>query len=277
MPAASVPTVDAAPSDDLGLLIDAAERAAEIALGHWKRDHKVWDKPGDEGPVTEADYAVDTFLREWLRAARPGYGWMSEETEDSAEDRAPETLFIVDPIDGTRAFTGGQETWAHSLAVVHRGTPVAGVVFLPAQGTSGLLYSAAAGQGARCNGKAIAVADPQPLDASDMLVTRPNLEPRLWRGAPPRLTRHFRPSLAYRLALVAEGRFDGMLTLRDSWDWDVAAGALVAAEAGAVVTDRTGATLAFNQPSRKSAGVVAAPGALHGEIVERLAPGARTG
>jgi len=261
-----------APRDDLALLVAAARTAGEIALGHWRQAPKVWEKDGDEGPVTEADYAVDAALRERLQGARPGYGWMSEETPDSAADRARRTLFIVDPIDGTRAFVKGEAAWAHALAVVTDGVPVAAVVHLPAKGR---LYAAATGAGATLNGVRICAAAPPGLDGAQMLVTRPNLAPHLWRRPAPGLTRHFRPSLAYRLALVAEGRFDGMLTLRDSWDWDVAAGALIAGEAGVRVTDRAGGELRFNAPGRKTAGVVAAPEPLHGETLARLAPGAR--
>jgi len=259
---------------DLDLLIEASRGAAEIALHHWGRDPLTWEKPGDEGPVTEADIAVDTYLREMLTAARPGYGWMSEETPDDLAARAARTLFIVDPIDGTRAYAKGEETWAHALTVVQDGVPVAGVVHLPAKER---LYAGARGHGATCNGVPLTARSvTTDLDRADMLVTRPNLAPDLWQGAPPGLTRHFRPSLAYRLALVAEGRFDGMITLRDSWDWDVAAGALLALEAGAMVTDRTGAPLRFNACGRKTAGVIAAPAALHAEALRRLSPGAFT-
>jgi len=267
----SVPGPDVAA--DLALLIEAAEGAAEIALGHWRRDPKVWHKPADEGPVTEADLAVDAYLKERLRAERPGYGWMSEETPDDRGARRGETLFIVDPIDGTRAYARGEPIWAHALAVVHAGRPVAAVVHLPAQETR---YAAAAGQGATRDGVPISAAAAAPgLDAAEMLVTRQNLAPELWRGPVPALTRHFRPSLAYRIALVAEGRFHGMLTLRDSWEWDVAAGALIAEEAGARVTDRSGRPLRFNAAGRKTAGILAAPPALHAEALGRLAPHAR--
>ncbi|MEM0934499.1 MAG: 3'(2'),5'-bisphosphate nucleotidase CysQ [Pseudomonadota bacterium] len=257
------------------MLLDAAEAAAAIALGHWRKDPKTWDKPDDAGPVTEADLAVDAFLRDTLRAARPDYGWMSEETADDPEDRQAETLFIVDPIDGTRAFARGERTWAHALAVVRQGIPVAGVVSLPARQ---LCYAAARGRGATLNGAPIAArAEPNALDAADMLVTRPNLAPSLWQGGAPNITRHFRPSLAYRLALVAQGRFDGMLTLRDSWDWDVAAGALLVTEAGGAISDRAGRALRFNTAERKAPGVIAAPARLHVDILERLRPGAWTG
>jgi len=262
------------PRADLALLIAAATEAGRIAMRHWRADPETWEKPDGAGPVTEADLAVDAALAAQLRAARPGYGWMSEETPDDPADRAGRTLFVIDPIDGTRAYAAGEEAWAVAIAVVRDGVPVAGVVHMPAKG--GRVYAAAAGLGALRDGAPIAARAQAPaLDAAHMLVTKPNLAPGLWRGPVPRVTRHFRPSLAYRLALVAEGRFDGMLTLRDAWAWDVAAGALIAAEAGATVTDRLGGVLRFDLPGRKTAGVLAAPPGLHAETCARLAPDAR--
>ena len=98
------------------------------------------------------------------------------------------------------------------------------------------------------------------------------MQDRFWHaGAAPGFERHFRPSLAYRLSLVAEGRFDGMLTLRATWEWDIAAGALIVSEAGAIVTDRKGQTLTFNSPARQTAGVVAGGIRVHRDIVGALA------
>ena len=84
------------------------------------------------------------------------------------------------------------------------------------------------------------------------------------------MKRSFRASLAYRLCLVAEGRYDAMLTLRPAWEWDIAAGALIAAQAGAVVTDRHGAGLAFNRPHPQAEGVVCAAPAVHPGLIGRL-------
>ena len=266
------PRVDAAA--DLALLVEASREAAEIALGFWRQGPKTWEKPGDEGPVSEADLAVDAHLRGRLTAARPDYGWISEETAEDGRALGCRAAFVVDPIDGTRAFLRGEETWAHALAVVVDGAPVAGVVHLPAKGDR--LYAARSGGGAQRDGAAIRARGATPgLEDAALLVTKQNTAPGLWRRPVPALNRHFRPSMAYRLALVAEGRYDGMLTLRDAWEWDIAAGVLIAAEAGARVSDRTGGALAFNAPGRKAAGVVAAPATLHAEIVARLAPGAR--
>ncbi|HHS88802.1 MAG TPA: 3'(2'),5'-bisphosphate nucleotidase CysQ, partial [Rhodobacteraceae bacterium] len=91
-----------------------------------------------------------------------------------------------------------------------------------------------------------------------------------WPGGVPPVKRQFRPSLAYRLSLVAEGRFDAMLTLRDTWEWDVAAGSLIAGEAGATVTDQHGKPLAFNHEQPKLPGLLAAPEAIHSALLRHL-------
>jgi myo-inositol-1(or 4)-monophosphatase len=255
------------PESDLDLLLSAALDAAEIACRHWRNSPKVWEK-GVDGPVSEADYEVDAFLREHLRAARPDYGWLSEETPDVPGQRAASRVFIVDPIDGTRAYIGGEATWAHSLAVVEDGRPVAAVVHLPVRKKT---YAAALGHGATLNGAALEASDRIEVAGSTFLAARTSFEPQHWKGAVPQVDRAFRPSLAYRLALVGEGRFDGMLTLRPTWEWDVAAGALIATEAGATVTDRRGHPLVFNNPDPRLDGVLAAGRVLHAEVTARMA------
>lgn len=257
------------PDPDLALLQDAAAAAGEIALRHFGRSPEVREKPGGLGPVTIADLEVDRMLRAELLAARPGYGWLSEESEDGPERMEAERVFVIDPIDGTRAFVSGQKSWAHSLAVVERGRAVAGVVRLPALGR---VYAAAEGAGARRNGALIAASGRAELDSATVLANAAHLDPRHWTGAAPRLERHMRPSLAYRLCLAAEGRFDAMLTFRPCWEWDVAAGDVIAREAGARVTTREGAPLRYNSRHPQVPGLVAAGPALHRALLERLAP-----
>ena len=115
------------PERDLALLTDAAREAGLIALRYWRRNPQVWDKGGEHGPVTEADLAVNDMLKARLLAARPDHGWLSEETPDDPARLSRECVFIIDPIDGTRAFIAGEDTFAVSLAVVEQGIPVAGV------------------------------------------------------------------------------------------------------------------------------------------------------
>ncbi|MDJ0825005.1 MAG: 3'(2'),5'-bisphosphate nucleotidase CysQ [Rhodobacter sp.] len=254
------------PATDLPLLIDAARKGAEIALKYWRTDQRIDHKDGGS-PVSEGDYATDAYLRETLTAARPGYGWLSEETPDDRSRLTRDTVFIVDPIDGTRAYVDHQPTWALSLAVVHQGQPTAGVVYLPARDK---LYSAAKDQGARLNGTPIRTGTRVDPDGATILAPKPSLDPRWWARSVPKVQRHWRPSLAYRFCLVAEGRFDIMLTLKDAWEWDVAAGAVIAEEAGATVTDRDGARLELNRETPKSAGILVAPPGLHKKLASRL-------
>ena len=255
------------PGSDLDLLIEAARAAGEIAARHFGQGPETWDKGGGHGPVTEADLEIDRMLRAELTAARPDYGWLSEETPDSAARLTAERLFIVDPIDGTRAFIDGQRSFAHSLAVVERGRTIAGAVYLPMRD---LLYAAAAGDGATLNGAPISASTRDRLGGADVLAARPQMEPRLWPGGVPPVIRHHRPSLAYRMCLVAEGRFDAMVTLRDSWEWDIAAGSLIVAEAGGAATDRTGTAFAFNSERARQAGVLAGGPVVHAGLLARL-------
>ncbi|MFD0982071.1 inositol monophosphatase family protein [Tropicimonas aquimaris] len=256
------------PGSDLRLLLDAAVAAGEIACRHFHTDHAVWEKDAGQGPVTEADLEVDRMLRARLTGARPDYGWMSEESEDEPGSRlARPCTFVVDPIDGTRAFTEGHRTWAHSLAVVAAGQVTAAVVYLPMLQR---LFTAERGGGARLNDRPLHASQRERLMGADILAAHPTLEAAHWPGGLPPVTRHFRSSLAYRLSLVGQGRFDAMLTLRDSWEWDIAAGSLIAEEAGARVSDRTGRPLVFNSLRRQASGVVCASPGVHGEMIERL-------
>lgn len=255
------------PGPDLQLLLDAATRAGDIAMRHFKKEPKTWDKPGDAGPVTQADLEVDEALRHMLCTARPGYGWLSEETEDSPDRLSRNTVFIVDPIDGTRSFISGHGDFSHALSVVRDGQPVAAVVYLPARD---LIYAAEVGRGATLNGKPIQVTDQTELQKARILAAKPQMSPDLWAKGPPPIDRHFRSSLAFRLSLVGQGRFDGMFTLRPSWEWDIAAGALIAAEAGARVTDGKAGPLRFNSAAAKTDGIMAANPDLHAGLAAYL-------
>lgn len=256
-------------ASDLALLAEAARGAGEIAKRHFKTGVKVWDKGDGQGPVTEADLEVNDYLLATLNTARPDYGWLSEESDPLADlSRVAKPLtFVIDPIDGTRAFIDGQPGFAHALAVVRDGQPVAAVVYLP---MLDLTYAAALGGGATLNGARIAASVRPAATGAKVLAARPTFEPKQWPGGMPLLERHFRPSLAWRLSLVAEGRFDAMLTLRDAWDWDIASAALIATEAGAKVTDRRGGLLRFNGASANNPGVVAAGPDLHRALISGL-------
>lgn len=253
------------PEDDLTLLVDAAQRAGVIAKQFFGKDPAVFDK-GAEGPVTEADLAIDKMLHERLLEARPDYGWLSEETEDNAARLTSEHVFICDPIDGTRAFIEGGKSFAHSLAVARHGVITAAAVFLPMHDK---LYTAHMGGGSLMNGAPLQVTKNATLAEATALTTKANMQPHHWVGDVPAIGKAYRPSLAYRMSLVGEGRFDAMMTFRPTWEWDIAAGALVISEAGGVVTDGFGQPLRFNGPSAQVDGVLTGGAAVHRALLER--------
>lgn len=257
------------PDRDLQLLLDAAEEAGRIATRFTGGAAETWHKPDGAGPVTEADLAVNEMLESTLLAERPDYGWLSEESHDNPERLNAKRSFIIDPIDGTRSFIEGSDTWAHSLAIAEDGEVVAAVVYLPKRDK---LYAASKGQGATLNGVPIHATAQPALGEAKVLAARPVMHSDLWRNKAPDFKLGYRPSLAYRLALVAQGRFDAMLTLRPTWEWDIAAGDLILREAGAAVSDRMSQTLQFNKADPRLNGVVAGGAALQRQICDALAP-----
>lgn len=256
------------PAADLPLLIDAVRMAGRVATSFVGKSAKRWDKADGAGPVTEADLAVNDMLKQQLLLARPDYGWLSEETEDGVKRLEHERVFIVDPIDGTRSFTEGANTWAHAIAVAEHGQITSAVVYLPLRG---LLYSAALGHGAHLNGASIQASGVSAFEDSTILAAKPAIAGPTWRsGTCPPFKCAYRPSLAYRLGLVAEARFDAMLTLRPSWEWDIAAGALIIAEAGGTITNQRGAPLRFNNADPRLDGIVAGGTSIHAALMDAL-------
>ncbi|WP_371155653.1 3'(2'),5'-bisphosphate nucleotidase CysQ [Jannaschia sp. 2305UL9-9] len=261
-----MPAADAAADRDL--LIDAAREAGCIARRHFGQGPEVWDKGDGQGPVTAADLEIDAMLREMLMAARPDYGWLSEESADTPFRHGPRRTFIVDPIDGTRAFIAGEDSFSHSLAIVDDGEPFAAAVHLPMKDR---LYAAARDLGATRDGAPITPSGRIDLTGAVVLGARPNFDARHWKGGSPPVEQRFISSLAFRMALAAEGAFDAMITLRDAWEWDIAAGALLVTEAGGLAQTRRGGDLRFNNAHPQVDGVVAGTAAVQSALIQRLA------
>ncbi|MEL6952591.1 MAG: 3'(2'),5'-bisphosphate nucleotidase CysQ [Pseudomonadota bacterium] len=251
---------------DLDILIEAARRAGEIATRHREKGIRSWEKPDDAGPLTDADLEIDAMLKETLTKARPNYGWLSEETPDTPARLERESVFVIDPIDGTRAYSEGRSSFSHSLGLVRHGVPVAGVVYLPVLDR---LYAAAEGHGAYLNGERLQMPPRDELTAGTVLGSRKHMREEYWPGGPPPLEPAYRSSFANRLALVAQDRFDAVVSFRDAWEWDIAAGVVILQEAGGRVTDRDGRPMRFNSPGAKQAGVLAANPTLHRQLLDR--------
>ena len=264
-----MPVADA--QADLRLLREAARDAGQIALSYFRKDPEVWMKAGNS-PVSEADYAVDRYLREVLTAARPDYGWLSEETADTAARLSARRTFVIDPIDGTRAFIEGVDVWCVSVAVVEEGRSIAGVLDCPARREC---FWAAKGDGAWRDGTVLTVRSP--ADKLRIAGPKPMMDslPAEWQE---RVTRRaYVPSLAYRIAMIADGNLDGTFVKPHAHDWDIAAAALILEEAGGRIADPTGASPPFARAKVSHGPLAAGSGPLLEAMIACLpAPAAAT-
>lgn len=247
MPGAEAETRDVA---DLALLDTAARAAGKVALAFFRKDPQVWMKAG-ASPVTEADFAVNNYLLDTLRTARPDYGWLSEESEDNEARLLAGRLFVVDPIDGTRGFMEGSEDWTISVAVVERragrsGNPLwrpsSAALFNPCRDE---MYLAQQDGGAFLNGTRIAASRESEIAGARFSISRPMYESLGLERIGAVRTRYI-PSLAYRLALVASGKVSAAIARPNAHDWDLAAADLLVHEAGGLVWGENGAPISYN-------------------------------
>ena len=244
--------------EDLKLLEDTVREAGHIARKYYGGDYKRWSKEGGS-PVTEADLAVNKYLCDHLTAARPAYGWLSEENTDDPARLSRRNVFIIDPIDGTIAFLKNRPHFTICAAIVAEGRPCCGVVYNPVKQE---LYSARQGAGAHCNGLTIQVEERKELEGCAMLGDPSQLTRAPW---PPMHVQN-RNSVAYRLALVADGTADASVSLTSKRDWDLAAADIILSEAGGRLTDASGAVLIYNRPVTLQSSLVAANPELHTAI-----------
>ena len=249
-------------ADDLALITDLATRGGAIAMDYFGDDPKVWMKEG-QSPVSEADFAVDAFLKQELLAARPAYGWLSEETADDEDGRiGRERTFVVDPIDGTRGFLAGSKQWCVSIGIVEGGRPIAGVLFCPALAET---YTAKPGGGAWLNGRALVCGKP----AQTLRVTGPRgLQTKVLNALDGQVERvPYVPSLAYRIAMVAAGHVDLGLARSGPKDWDLVAADLILHEAGGRLTTLDGALPIYNRKVTSHPHLIASSAVAHEEML----------
>lgn len=254
-------------NDDLDLIRSAALEAGALALALREDRLKIWAKAGGS-PVTDADLKVDRLLKQRLLAARPDYGWLSEETADDSSRLQRRRVFVVDPIDGTVAYMKQRPWFSVSIAVVEDGRPVAGVVHAPAVVET---YEATADGPSLVNGVPIQASGTCALEGCNVLGDKSTLIEPAW----PIMQVENRNSVAYRICLVAAGAFDAAIALSNKCDWDLAAADLIATRASALVTDAAGRPFLYNLPSATKHSVVCAPEPLHRLILERIAPNQR--
>jgi myo-inositol-1(or 4)-monophosphatase len=220
----------------------AVREGGTLARDAFGKPMKTWLKD-HSSPVSEADIAVDDLLKRKLAALAPDAGWLSEETTDAPARLAAPLVWIVDPIDGTRAFIAGRPDWAVSAALVENGRPVLAALYAPA---SEEFFLAVAGGGGTRNGAPLR-ASPEPAIAGARIGGPKGFLDRLAAVAPPFYAAERVHSLALRLARVADGTLDAAFAGGNSHDWDLAAADLLVHEAGGALTTIGGATLAYNR------------------------------
>jgi len=237
--------------------------AGEVAWVTARGAFKCWTKGDDNSPVSEGDVAVNDLLRARLDALLPGAGWLSEETEELPEDALP-IYWVVDPIDGTRAYISGRTDWTISVALVEHGRPVLAAIYAP---VTDEMFLAARGTGALHNGMRITVRRGKTLAGAKLAGPKRYLDrlAGLDIGIEAQPKVH---SLALRIARVAQGELDGALASGGSHDWDLAAADLLVHEAGGALTDFAGRPLNYSAQHAVHGALVAAGHARHHALIE---------
>lgn len=247
-----------------GALEGVMREAGELARVTSRGDFRKWTKGHDHSPVSDADIAVNNLLLERLPKLAPDAGWLSEETEDHLPGRAAPTAWIVDPIDGTRAFISGRPDWTISVALVDRGRPVLAALYAP---VTEEMFLAAHGEGTTLNGAAIRANDGATLAQARLAGPKRYLD-RIEKLSPAILPQPKIHSLALRLTRVAHGGLDAAFASPGSHDWDLAAADLLVHEAGGVMTDFRGQPLRYNQAQTGHGALIAAGSSRHATLIE---------
>jgi myo-inositol-1(or 4)-monophosphatase len=256
---------------------NAAREAGALAHASFRHGAstvaELWYKNRGASPVTAADMAVDAFLRDTLTQILPEAGWLSEETADSPDRLESRLTWIVDPIDGTRAFASGHADWCIAIGLLEQGRPILGVVFAPALD---LLYEGVLGGGATRNGERLQVSGRDTLEDARVAGPKPLID--LLERRAGRVERIARiPSLALRLVRVAEGALDIGLVSANACDWDLAGAELILEEAGGRLTTLDGKALTYNRAEPVHGELAAASSRLHPRVIEAMTARARSG
>jgi myo-inositol-1(or 4)-monophosphatase len=238
--------------------------AGAIARATARTDFKRWTKGADNSPVSEGDIAVNDFLRARLHALLPGAGWVSEETETPPDAQAERLAWIVDPIDGTRAYIAGRADWTVSVALAEAGRPLLAALYAP---VTEEMFLAARGRGATLNGEPMAPSGGSTLAGAKLAGPKRTLE--RFAGVNPQILAQPKVfSLALRLTRVAHGALDAAFASPGSHAWDLAAADLLLHEAGGAMTDFTGRALNYDRPQAAHGALIAAGRARHGALID---------
>ena len=255
----------AAFEDRAAILVErVAEDVVRPGLGgplsdhHWRTHTQVH---------TEDDRRAGEALARSFGEAFPGHGLVIEDRDEIPGDGRHR--WFIDPIDGSANHLRGIPYVSVTAGLEIDGEAVVGVVHDIVRDVT---WSATRGGGAFLNDRPITASDVTTLDDASVLADARLLEGPIWPEPWPVMRFEKRNAIAYRMALVAAGAFDAAIALTPKWDWDIAAGALIAEEAGGRVSDHHGRPWLFNRADPRQSSLICAAPALHPLIVRRCAP-----
>ncbi|HUY38750.1 MAG TPA: 3'(2'),5'-bisphosphate nucleotidase CysQ [Candidatus Binataceae bacterium] len=252
-------------SRELRLAKQAARAAGEILRGHWNRGGYTIGSKGKDNPVTQADLEADQTIKRMLHEPFPEYGWLSEETADSADRLERRRVWIVDPLDGTKEFINGVPEFCVAIALIEDGEPILGVTYNPIRRE---MFWGARGLGCHLNSRLVRVSRTRLLHRAKVLASRSEAARGEWQVFHGRLIVSPTGSVAYKLALVAAGKGDATFTRSPKSEWDIASGAALIALGGGTITDIRGRKLRFNNRNVKLEGLIADNTTLHRQLIE---------
>jgi myo-inositol-1(or 4)-monophosphatase len=237
---------------ELAVVTGTVRKAGQRALDLARKGFEVHTKK-DRSPVTTADLEVNQILREMQETHFPGDGWLSEESPDDESRLSKARVWIVDPIDGTKAFVNKLPEYCISVALAEAGTPVLAVLFNP---STDEMFTAMPGKGLRLNGALLTPAAPR-SERPHVMVSPWEHRGGRWADLDGGVQCRPMLSIAHALAHVAAGRVQATLTIEPENEWDLAAGVLLVQESGGTIADAEGRPFAFNQPTPRFRGVIA--------------------
>jgi myo-inositol-1(or 4)-monophosphatase len=237
---------------ELAALVEAVQNAGAKVRELVRVGFEVQTKP-DRSPVTTVDHEVNRILHEMQRREFPQDGWLSEESPDDPARLTHARVWIVDPIDGTKALVNRMPEFCISAALVKRGVPVVAVILNP---STDELFTAMRGGGLFLNGARVTLSLAPDFNPVIMVSA---WEFRSDRWSTLAETTRCLPmySIANALALVAAGRVQAVFTIEPENEWDLAAGVLLIEESGGAISDAAGKPFVFNQPTPRFHGVIA--------------------
>ncbi len=269
---ATASTTSTAYSDELTFSLSLAVRAGEVLMAHYERLEQI-DYKSARDVVTEADHLSEALILDAIRARYPTDAILAEESGEhrAVAGEAPTSgkgrVWIVDPLDGTVNYANGIPFFCVSIGMVDGGRPAVGVVHDPTRHET---FAATSEGPATLDGRPVQTSDKERL--SDFVISMA-LNGRAVATRNRNVRKAIRiprsmGSAALALAYVANGRFDAFIQQGGLSTWDIAAAGLIAERAGARVTSMTGAPWFDVAHSPASIGILAAPPAHHGTLLD---------